>query len=400
MDHLLVPGTSDIAAEAERALPQSKVMLHMPVDVRSTSLATLAVIASLFALRAASEVFVPLMLGVLGSYALAPLVDRIERLHVPRALAAALVLICIVGGIGSTVYHLSDDATALVESLPGTAARLRESLRARTSSAGSIDKVQRAASQLEQAAEESTAMRPATTRGVMRVVVEKPRFNVHDYLWSGTVGLAALAGQAAIVCFITYFLLAAGDTFRRKIVRVVGPTFSKRKITVQALDEIAEQIERYLLVQLLTSALVGVVTGVAFAVIGLDHAAVWGVVAAVLNLIPYLGSVVLTGGSAMVALVQFGTLEPAMAIAAVSMVIHVITGYILTPWLTSATSRLSAIVVFVGVLAWGWLWGIWGLLLGVPVLMIVKAVCDRVDDLKSIGELLGREPSKRPRELA
>ncbi|CAN5745827.1 AI-2E family transporter [soil metagenome] len=400
MDQLLVPGTSDIAAEAAHEQPQSKVLLHMPVDVRSASLATLAVIASLFALRAASEVFIPLMLGVLGSYALAPIVDRIARLHVPRALAAALVLICIVGGIGTTIYNLSDDATTLVESLPSTAAKLREALRTRGKSAGSIDKVQRAASQLEQAAEESTVTRPATTRGVMRVTVEKPRFNVHDYLWSGTVGLAALAGQAAIVCFITYFLLAAGDTFRRKIVRVVGPTFSKRKITVQALDEIAEQIERYLLMQLLTSALVGVATGIAFAMIGLDHAAVWGVVAAVLNLIPYLGSVVLTGGSAMVALVQFGTLEAAMAIAAVSMVIHVITGYILTPWLTSATSRLSAIVVFVGVLAWGWLWGIWGLLLGVPILMVIKAVCDRVDDLKSIGEMLGREPSKRPRELA
>ena len=115
----------------------------------------------------------------------------------------------------------------------------------------------------------------------------------------------------------------------------------------------------------------------------------WGVVAAVLNLVPYLGSVVTAGGLALVGFLQFGTLDMAALIGGASLLIHTVEGNLLTPWLTGRASRMNPVVIFVGVLAWGWLWGIWGLLLGPPLLMVVKAVCDRVDDLKPIGELLG-----------
>ena len=108
-----------------------------------------------------------------------------------------------------------------------------------------------------------------------------------------------------------------------------------------------------------------------------------------MNLIPYVGSLVLTAGAALVALMQFGTLEMPTVVAGVSLGIHVVSGYLLTPWLTSRTSQLSPVAVFVGVLAWGWLWGVWGMLLGVPIIMIVKAVCDRVDSIKAVGEFLG-----------
>jgi predicted PurR-regulated permease PerM len=91
----------------------------------------------------------------------------------------------------------------------------------------------------------------------------------------------------------------------------------------------------------------------------------------------------------LVGFVQFGTFEMAAWIGGASLAIHCVSGYMLTPWLTSRSSRLNSVAVFVGVLAWGWLWGIWGLLLGVPILMVVKAVCDRVADLEPVGELLG-----------
>src|SRR6185369_12149491 len=151
--------------------------------------------------------------------------------------------------------------------------------------------VQKAASQLEQAAAESGSAGAKAAPGVTKVQVVKPAFNIQDYLVVGTLRLAQMATAATLVVFITYFLLAAGDTFRRKLTRIAGPDFSKRKITVQALNEIGEQIQRYLLVQLLTSLIVGVVSGVAFAAIGLDNAAAWGAVAGVLNLIPYIGGV-------------------------------------------------------------------------------------------------------------
>ena len=192
-----------------------------------------------------------------------------------------------------------------------------------------------------------------------------------------------------VVFFITYFLMASGDSFRRKMVRIAGPTFSRKKITLEVLDEITEQIQRYLMVQILTSVLVGMATWVAFLWIGLERAAVWGVAAAILNLVPYIGAIVVTGGLALVGFLQFGTPGMALLICGVSLVIHTISSYLIAPWLTSRASRMNPVAIFVGVLAWGWLWGIWGLLLGVPLLMAVKAVCDRVDNLKPIGELLG-----------
>ena len=223
----------------------------------------------------------------------------------------------------------------------------------------------------------------------MRVVVESSRFNVKDYLWSGTMGLLALIGQSTVVVFLTYFLMLSGDTFRRKLIKLAGPTLSKKKITLQELNEITGQIQRYLQVQLLTSALVGVMTGLAFFAIGLENAAVWGIAAGVLNLVPYVGSLVTAAASALVGFLQFGSLNMALAVGGASVLIHTFVGNLLTPWLTSRASRLSPVAVFVGLLAWGWLWGVWGLLLGIPILMIVKSVCDRVDDLKPIGECLG-----------
>ena len=238
-------------------------------------------------------------------------------------------------------------------------------------------------------ASENIASAPPTARGVTRVQIEKPRFNVKDYLWTSVPSVAASIGQAVAVLFITFFLLASGNSFRRKMVRLAGPTFARRKITVQALNEITEQIQRYLLVQVAVSVLVGVATWLAFLALELQHPAVWGVLGFLLNFIPYLGSIALTGGAALVGFVQFGSIDMAVLIAGASLLIHTIAGNLLAPWLTSRAGRMNAVSVFVGVLAFGWLWGVWGLVLGVPILMMVKAVCDRVDDLKPLGELLG-----------
>ncbi|MDL2336686.1 MAG: AI-2E family transporter [Pseudomonadota bacterium] len=367
-----------------------RVLLHMPVDVRSLSLAILAALGVLFAMRWASPVLIPLMLGVMLSYALSPIVDRLHRWRVPRAAGAALLLLAIVGGLGWTAYTLSDDATALLESLPEATQKIRQTvLSHRNPSESTIDKVQKAATQLEQVAQESGRVPATTARGVTRVRIERPQFDIKDYVWTGTLGLAASIGQATVVLFIAFFLMASGDTFRRKLVKIVGPTFARRKITVQALDEITSQIQRYLLVQLFMSVCVGVVTWVAYLLIGVQHAAVWGAAACVLNFVPYLGSIAFTAASALVGFVQFSSVDMAALIAGVSLIIHTLAGHLITPWLTSRTSQMNAVAVFVGVLAFGWLWGLWGLLLGVPVLMMVKAVCDRVDDLKPMGELLG-----------
>lgn len=372
------------------ALPEpERVLLHMPVDIRSMSLVVLAGLASLFVLHWAKAVFIPVMLSVLFSYAFSPVVNWMEIKRVPRWLGAALLLLAILGVIGSTAYSLRDEAAQLLESLPAAAQKFRQAVKTRGDRSDSTLKtVQKAASQIEQAAQESGAVSGAT-RGAVRVVVERSRFDVKDYLWTGTIGLIALIGQTTAVIFLTYFLMFSGDTFRRKLIKLAGPSLSGKKITLQALNEITGQIQRYLQVQLLTSGLVGVLTWLALLAIGLDNAAVWGIAAGVLNLVPYVGALVTAAASALVGFLQFGSLNMALLVAGASLLIHTLVGNLITPWLTSRTGRMSPVAVFVGLLAWGWLWGIWGLLLGIPILMIVKSICDRVDDLKPIGEFLG-----------
>jgi predicted PurR-regulated permease PerM len=368
---------------------EARVLLHMPVDVRNMALAIIAVLAVLFVLRWASAVFVPLLLSVMFTYALAPLVDRLERWRIPRVLGAGVLMCAILGGMGGTAYALADDASNLVQTLPEAAQKLRQSLRKQPRQPESaLDKVQRAAAQLEQAAAENSSSAPLPTRGVTRVQIERPHFNIKDYFWTGTMGLVGALGQAAVVCFLTFFLLVSGSTFRRKLVKIIGNRFHEKRLTVQALDEISRQMQMYLLVQVFTSVLVGVTTGLAFLWMGVEHAAVWGVVAGLLNFIPYLGTILMMAVSMPFAFLQFGEVDMALLVGFASLAIHTVQGQLLTPWLTSRASRMNPVAVFIGVLAFGWLWGVWGLLLGVPVLMAVKAVCDRVDDLKAIGELL------------
>jgi predicted PurR-regulated permease PerM len=375
----------DLTAQPDR------VQLHMPINVRSASLAVLAVLAGLFALQWASEVLIPLALGLIFSVALSPLVNRLARWGLPRALGAGVVMMALIGGVSWTAYSISDDANALIESLPAATQKVRkvvQETRRHKPGKSAIEQVQSAAKQLEQAGLVGGGA-TAEAEGVTRVRIERAPFDIKDYLWTGTIGLMTSAGKLLVVLFITFFLLASGDTFRRKLVKIAGPTFARRRITVQALDEITSQVERYLLVQTFTSTLVGVVIGLSFWAIGIEHAAVWGVVAFVLDFIPYLGAITLAGAAALVSFVQFGSMDMAIGVTALVAGVVTVSGHLLTPWLNSRASRMNAVAVFVGVLAFGWLWGIWGLFLGVPVLTTVKAICDRVDELNPIGELLG-----------
>ncbi|MDO8251903.1 MAG: AI-2E family transporter [Rhodoferax sp.] len=366
-----------------------RVLLYMPVDVRSVSLVLLATLASVYMLRWASAVFIPVMVGVLFSYALSPVVDWLQLRRIPRALSAALLILGILSGVGASAYSLSEDASKLVESLPAAAQKLRDSVRALTGKRDSaLATVQKAAAQIEQAAEESTQAAPLG-RGVQRVQIERPKFNIRDHLWTGTLGLMGMLGQIGVVALITFFLMASGDSFRRKLVKLAGPTLSKKRVTLEALNQIHDQIQRYMLVRLFTSALVGVATWLCFLAIGLENAAVWGVAAGVLDLVPYIGSLLITTGSALVSFLQFDSLEMALLVGLISIVIHFIEAFLLTPWLTSRANKMNTVAIFIGLLAWGWLWGLWGLLLGVPILVVIKTVCDRVEDLKPVGEFLG-----------
>jgi predicted PurR-regulated permease PerM len=369
----------------ERAKEAPELTLRVPVDVRSLSLAVLAVLAVVYTLHWAQAVFVPVMIAVVMSAALSPVVNFMHAARIPRAISAAVVVVFIVGAASGAIYGLSDEAADMANSLPRAMQQLSNTLRREQASA--MENVQEAAKQLENVAVE--AVSPAPARGVTQVQIVERKFRIENFLWNGTLAAAVVVGQALTVLFLTYFMLATGDVFRHKLASIGGSTLRRRKITLQALDEISLNIQRYLLVLVVTGVLVGVATWLAFLWIGMNNAAIWGIAAGVFNSVPYVGPVLVTAGSTLVGIVQFDSVGTGLLVGSVGLVITTLEGYLLTPWLTGRAGRMNPVVVLMSVVFWGWLWGAWGLILGVPIVMMVKAVCDRIEDLKPIGELLG-----------
>ena len=388
--------TSQLAETPESAPPANgapdadQPSVRVPTDVRSVALSILTFVVVIFALQYAQGVLIPIVLAVLVSYALEPLVCALERIRIPRVLAAAIVLVSVVSGGATLLLELSSQAQQLTQQMPAAARRFRQTLE-RTQASGTqstIQQVQQAATELEKAAD-ATSQQPVAPKGVQRVQIETAPIDIGDYLWWGSFGLLGIAAQLVLILFLTFFLLASGDLFRRKLVKIAGPSLSSKKVTLKILEDISNRIERFLLIQAFTSLIVGVVSWLAFRWVGLEQAAVWGLLAGIFNSIPYFGPVIVTGSIAIVSFMQFGTLGQTALAAGLALTITSLEGMLLTPWLTSRASQMNAVAIFVGLLFWGWVWNIWGVLLAVPILMAIKAICDQIDDFKEIGELLG-----------
>ena len=362
-------------------------MMESNVSVRSVSLTVVAVAATMYLLHWAREAFIPIVLSILISYALEPIVTMFTRIRIHRVLAAGLVVTMAAGVLSYGIYSLSDDAAAIVAQLPEAAQRLRRTMQ-RDGNDGAIGQVQKAAEELQKTADQAAGTNPAP-ENVRRVQIEEPAINVRQYITWGSTGLIAFAGQATLVFFFVFFLLASGDLFKRKLVKLAGPSLEKKKITVQILDEINHQIARFLFVRIITSVVVGIATWIAFRTIGLEQAALWGAAAGVFNSVPYFGPLIVAATTAIIAFLQFGTVAMAAYVAGISLVITSIEGWLLTPWLTSRTARTNEVAIFIGLIFWSFVWGIWGTLLAVPMLVAVKAYCDHIEDLKPVGELLG-----------
>jgi predicted PurR-regulated permease PerM len=358
-----------------------------PFDVRNVALSIIAAAVVIFLLQSMRAVLIPLVLAALLFYALDPFVDALQRWRIPRAIAAAIMIGVVVSSTGSLAYLLQDEAIRMVERVPESLRRARQELRRHPREPGVLDKVQAAAKEIE-----TTTAEPASGRspsGATRVQVEEPVFRAADYLRAGSVGAVSMINQSVMIVFLAYFMLLSNDLFRRRLVEVVGPRLEEQRITVNILEEISHQIERFLLVQIVTSTIVAVTTGVALWRLGLEGAALWGVLAGILNSIPYYGPLIVTAGLALAAFLQFGTLAMAAAVAGAALLITTLEGYLLTPMLMGRVARMNNVAVFVGLLFWTWVWGVPGVLLAVPMMMIVKAICDRVEDLQPIGRFLG-----------
>jgi predicted PurR-regulated permease PerM len=372
------PGTDDDVSITPRE----------PVDARGLALTVLAVAAAILLARYMQEVLIPFVLAGLVFYALDPLVDRLQRLRVPRSVGAGLAVILVVGTTGFTVYVLLDDALKVVEELPVAARSLRARWAA-DNAPSAIEKVQNAAREIEETAAAASSPGAQAPAGVERVRIEEPAFAAADYVWWTSVGALTLLGQASLVLFLAYFLLVYDDLFKRKLVENIGPRLSQKKITVQILNDIAVQIEQFLLVQIFTSIMVGVATGVALWAIGLSHPWVWAIAAGVLNVVPYFGPLLVAAGLGVVGYLQYESIQAALGVAGLAMLITTIEGYWVTPALMRRVAEINRIAIFAGILFWSWMWGVPGMLLAIPMMVVVKAVCDRVEGLQPIGNMLG-----------
>lgn len=353
----------------------------MAPPLRGLAIGLLAAAAALYLLRSAEAFLIPLVLAALLSYALSPLVDRLVGVGVPRMLAASLVVLALLAGLGAGLLGLWAQVVVVAERLPEAARELRLRLEERPD--GPLEKVQEAAEELEQAAERQPAP------GSRQREPDAPAFDVRAYLWSASGAALGFGAQAAMVVFLVFFLLLSGDLYKRKLVRIVGPPLARKRLTVEILDMIAGHIGRFLLVRAGTSAAVGVATGLALWGIGLEQAAVWGVMAGVFNSIPYFGPFVVTAGLAVVGFLQFGTIGMAATVAGIALVLTSVEGWLVTPPLLGRAARMNAVAVFVSLIFWSWLWGVAGLILAVPIMVVVKTICDHMDDLRPVGELLG-----------
>ena len=352
------------------------------------ALGFIAVIALVAALYLARAFFVPLLIGILASYTLRPVVDWLQARYIPRPIGAALALLAVVGTLSWVGYSLSDDAAAMIEKLPEAARKLRQTMSvSRASGRTPLQNMQEAANEIQGAAADA-GLKPGTRATTARA--PEPSVWVRDYAIAQSALLITVAAQTPIVLLLAFFLLASGVHFRRKLVQFVGPSLSRKKDAVRILEEIDLQVQRFLLAMLLSNALVATGTWLAFEALGMEHAGVWGVAAGVLHFIPYLGSALIVLGSCVAAFLQFGSVLPALAIAGAALLIAAAIGHVFMTWLQSRAARVNAAVLFIALLFLGWLWGIWGLLLGAPLIAIVKVICDRVEALKPVGELLGR----------
>lgn len=356
--------------------------------IRNGPLVLIAAAAVVVVLREGAQIFAPILLSVLLAYTLEPFVRALIRLRIPRVLAAVLVY----AAIGTAAIGLGRTARARVSDFlrdfPTTVAAMGgRANRQADDEPGAVDRIQEAVKTLQGAAISSA---PRPPRGVRRVIPVPRRFAMRDYLMDASLGVVGVSLRFIAIALLTFMLLTAGDLVKRKAITIAGPRLAERKLTLEVMKGIDRQIERYLLIRVLISAIVAALTGTALWLTGLHHPGIWGLIAGTLNVLPFVGPAVACAAITAAAALQFHAIEPTLLVAGAAIAIAALEGNLISPWLTSRAGELNTVAVFVSVLFWGWTWDVWGLVLAVPITVAVKAAADHIEGLRPIGELLGR----------
>jgi predicted PurR-regulated permease PerM len=344
-------------------------------DARHIALVGLFILALLYTLHLAQAFILPIVVAILLDFLLSPVVRALRKLRIPEPLGAGIVVLGLLVTMGTGIWYLSGPASSWVARAPESMSTVRAKLQ---DLRRPVEKVTQAAEQVEEATEMAKDDR------VQQVEVTGP--SLTKQLFGGT---AALLSAATIVIFLTYFLLAVGDLFLQKLVTVL-PQFKDKKKAVAIARETEAQISIYLFTATLINVGVGVVTGVALWWVGMPNSVLWGVVAAVLNFVPYVGAVFNMVILGLAALVSYDTAAQALVVPGVFFVINMIEGNLVTPMILGRRMQLNTVALFIGLVFWWYLWGIPGAILAVPIMAAIKIMCDHIESLTPVGEFLGK----------
>ena len=402
--------TADTVGSAEEVPPATLVTsAPEPSTYPRWPVYFLAIAATLGVMKWAQPFLVPVVVAILIFYALVLPVDALERVRVPRAVGAALVVLALIAATTMTMWAVWSQLDRIADAVPRAVTELKtrwgrmkydhESTLSKLQ--GSADAVQRAISSdapptagsaASTASSNPTRNRttPAPTAPVASSASPPGSSGVIERIaWSGTVTALEALSTLAATYLLAYFLLVDGDNFRRKLMSYGGKPLSTRRITVHALNDIDVSVRRYLLMLFITNGILGVLTFVALRIVGVADAAGWGVLAGLLHIIPYFGPMLVAAGVFVTSLHQLGDVESALYAALSTVLVATVIGTFAQTWMTARIAKMSASVVFVSILLFGWLWGGAGLLLAVPIAVIAKVVMTAVPSLNPIGQLLG-----------
>jgi predicted PurR-regulated permease PerM len=378
----------------ELGAAHGELRLPVHVNARGLTLGVIATVAFIFGLQWAKNFFVPLLLGIFIAYTLSPVVRWLERWHIKRAIGATAVTALILVGMALTAQRVQGEFLNIVDELPTLTHKVTKILTDGSDGPSTIQQMQAAAAEIEQAAANAgDAKRAAPPRRAPPPAAGPApggsNFRVMDWLLAGSVGLASFISQATMVVFLVFFLLLAGDTFKRKLVKLTGPSLTQKKVTVHILEDINTSIQNYMFMLLVTNVLLALLMWIALRLIGLENAGAWAIFAGVAHIMPYFGPLLITSATGLVAFLQFESLRMVILVAGASLAIATLVGMVVTTWMTGKIAKMNPAAVFVSLLFWGFLWGMWGLLLGVPVVVVIKVVAERVEGMEVIAELLG-----------
>jgi predicted PurR-regulated permease PerM len=351
-----------------------KDVLRRPFDVKSFALTGLFILAVFYTMYFMRSMLLPIVLALLLSYLLAPLVRALGRLRIGPPVGAALVLLSLIGLLVYGVWFVSEPAAGWIEKAPYSLYQLKQKL---LPLKRPIDKVAQATGEIDK------LTTPEEPQAQPQAVVVKRSGFADMFFTQGPEFVAS----TVVMFILLYFLLAYDGVFLNKIIRVT-PRLGDKKRAVSIMREIENQISRYLLTITLINIGLGISVGTTVHFLGLQNPVMWGTMVAVLNFIPYLGA--LTGIICMTlgAVLSYDSLGYAMVFPASYLIIAILEGNFITPWVLGRSLTLNPVLILIALAFWGWMWGISGMILAVPILATFKIFCDHIEPMAPVSEFM------------